>query len=300
MSSPLKSVAVIGAGGSIGTIVVNGLIESSQFTITAITRSESKATFPAGVIVRKTNFSETDLEAAFKGKDAVISTVGSAAFSDQKKYVDAAVRAGVKRFIPSEFSASSLNAAVRGLLPLFEVKKELLEYLKAKEGEGLTWTGIFPSLLFDWGLGNGFLQFDIPNRKATIWDGGSKSFTLTNEKQLAQAVVSVLQYPQETQNQNINIASVETTQNEILAALEEETGAKWSVTSTTTDEQVSEARKKLGAGDFSGAFMLVRATTYASIPGLQSNYVKDLNLSNDLLGLELESVKKTVKRVVGN
>jgi ABC-type transport system involved in cytochrome bd biosynthesis fused ATPase/permease subunit len=148
------------------------------------------------------------------------------------------------------------------------------------------------------GLRNGFLGFDVANRAATIWDGGDKSFTLTNEKQLAQAVASVLQHPRETANQYIYVASVETTQKEILAALEEVTAAKWTVTDTTTDAEVSEAVKKLSAGDFSGAVALVRATSFGNTPGLRANYVKDEKLANDSLGLKLGSVKDTVKRVV--
>lgn len=64
--------------------------------------------------------------------------------------MDASLQAGVKRFIPSEFSASSQSEAVLQLLPLFGQKKELIEYLKGKEAEGLSWTGISTSGLFDW------------------------------------------------------------------------------------------------------------------------------------------------------
>lgn len=108
----------------------------------------------------------------------------------------------------------------------------------------------------------------------------------------------MLQQPQETSNKYLYIASVETTQNEIVAALEEVTAAKWSMKATATEEQVGEGFKKLGAGDFSGAFHLVRATCFGNTPGLQANYAKDLTLANDVLGLKLESVRDTVKRVV--
>lgn len=145
---------------------------------------------------------------------------------------------------------------------------------------------------------NGFLEFDIANRTATIWDGGDKSFTFTNEKQLGQAVVSVLQHHQETKNQYLYVASVETTQNEILAALEEISGESWAVTKTTTDAQVAEAFKRLAVGDFSGAFMLVRGTAFGNTQGLRSNYAKDETLANDILGLSLEDVKDVIKRVL--
>lgn len=106
--------------------------------------------FPSGVHVHKSDFSDADLEAAFKGKDAVISALGATGFGEQRKLVDAAIRAGVKRFIPSEFSANSQNDMVIQLLPLFGQKKELIEYLKLKEADGLTWTGIATSGLLDW------------------------------------------------------------------------------------------------------------------------------------------------------
>ncbi|KFX96163.1 hypothetical protein O988_05451 [Pseudogymnoascus sp. VKM F-3808] len=298
MASPLKNIAIIGASGSIGKIVFDGLIESSKFNITVISRKESEATFPSGVTVVKSDLSDEGLIEAFKGQDAVISTVGATGFGDQKKFVDASIRAGVKRFIPSEFSASSQDKAVVGLLPLFGQKAEIVEYLRSKESTGLTWTGVAASCLFDWGLANGFLEFDIANRTATIWDGGDKKFTLTNEKQLVRAVASVLQHPEETKNQYLHIASVETNQNEILASLEEVSGEKWTVIKTTTDTQVSEAVKKLTAGDFSGAFALVRGTVFGNTQGLHANYAADEKLANDILGLGLEDVKDVVKRVV--
>ena len=142
------------------------------------------------------------------------------------------------------------------------------------------------------------MEFDIASHTATIWDEGNKSFTLTNQKALGEAVASALVHPDETKNQFLFIASVETTQKDILAALEEESGVKWTVNETTTDIQVTEAVKKLAAGDFSGAFSLVRATVYGNTPGLHSNYAKEEKLGNDVLGLHLETVSNVVKRVL--
>ncbi|KAJ6082891.1 hypothetical protein N7467_007026 [Penicillium canescens] len=297
MANIFKKVAIIGASGNIGKIILDSLVVSNKFTITVICRKESEAVFPPGVTVLKTDFSGSSLEAAFQGQDAVISAVGATAFNEQKALVDAAIVAGVQRFIPSEFSANSQSETVLQLLPLFGQKNDVIKYLKSKESSGLTWTGIATSGLFDWGLHNGFLEFDISNRTATIWDGGNKSFTLTNEKQLGQSVVSVLENPRETSNQYLYVASVETTQREIVTALEKVTGARWTIKDTTTDEQVSAAAKKLTAGDFSGAFALVRATCFGNTPGLRANYVQEEKLANGMLGLEMESVMDTIKRL---
>jgi hypothetical protein len=108
----------------------------------------------------------------------------------------------------------------------------------------------------------------------------------------------VLEHPKETSNRYLHVYSVETSQNEILTALEKSTAAKWTVSSTTTDEQVTEGRNKLGAGDFSGAFNLVRATVYGNTAGLRSDYTKVEGLANNILGLKTESVQETTDRVM--
>ncbi|KAJ5118892.1 uncharacterized protein N7443_007822 [Penicillium atrosanguineum] len=286
------------ASGSIGKIILSSLVSSANFSITVISRKGSEAVFPRGVTVLKSDFSKASLEAAFRGQDAVVSVVGATAFNEQKALVDAAICAGVQRFIPSEFSANSQSDAVLQLLPLFGQKNDLIKYLKSKEASGLTWTGIATSGLFDWGLQNRFLEFDISTRTATIWDGGDKSFTLTNEKQLGQSVISVFENPRETSNQYLYVASVETTQNEIVTTLEKVTGGRWTINNTTTDEQVSAAIEKLTAGDFSGAFTLVRATCFGNTPGLRANYLREEKLANDMLGLEMETVEDTIRRVI--
>ncbi|UKZ68384.1 uncharacterized protein TrAtP1_009423 [Trichoderma atroviride] len=292
-----RNVALVGASGSVGKIILEELVADGSFNITVISRKDSSATFPSRVTVYKSDFSDRDLEAAFKGQDAVISALGKDGLDEQKKLIDAAISAGVRRFLPSEFSASSQNASVLQLLPLFGQKTELIEYLKAKQSADFSWTGIATSLLFDWGLANGFLEYDIATKTATIWDDGNKTFTLTNEKELGAATAAVLKKPEETANKYLFISSVETTQNEILAALEETTGTKWTVNKTTTKEQVDAALEKLGAGDFLGSLALVRATVYGDIPGLKSNYAKDEVLANNLLGLKPASVAETVQHV---
>lgn len=130
--------------------MLSALREAKSFEITVLTRSSQSAKFPADITVVKTLYTESELVEIFKGHDAVISTVGATGFSDQKSAIDAAIKAGVKRYIPSELSTNTLSDAVRELLPLFEAKKAVLEYLKEKESTGLTWTGMSVGPLLDW------------------------------------------------------------------------------------------------------------------------------------------------------
>ncbi|KAE8161060.1 hypothetical protein BDV40DRAFT_200605 [Aspergillus tamarii] len=160
-----KNIGLIGASGDIGKIILDGLVASSSFNITILSRKESKANFPAGIIVRKSDFSDADLEVAFNGQDAVISAVGAAAFGGQKNIVNAAVRSGAQRFIPSEVSSNGQNETALKLTPFFGQKKALLKYLKTKQSDGISWTAIATSGLLDWLKG---LQcYSTPKRPVT-------------------------------------------------------------------------------------------------------------------------------------
>ncbi|KAL3459692.1 hypothetical protein BJX64DRAFT_279062 [Aspergillus heterothallicus] len=299
MPAPLKNIAVVGASGAIGQVILAAIMKASEFNITVITRTSNSATFPAGVTVHRSDYSSADLQAVLKGHDALISALGATGFSEQKKIIDAAIAAGVYRFLPSEFSSDVMNDVVLGLLPLFSQKKEVIDYLKSKESDSFTWTGIATSGLFDWGLANGFHGFDIASHTATIWDTGDRKWTMTNEKHLGDAVIAVLRKPEDTANQYLYVASVETSQGEVLAAFERATSASWTVVNTTSEVQISEGLRKLSQGDFDGALMLVRATVVSSLPGLGANYAKDRKLANELLGLKRDSVQETVDRLVG-
>jgi hypothetical protein len=48
----------------------------------------------------------------------------------------------VKRFLPSEFSSNPQNGKAAALIPVFELKVQVNEYLKAQESKGLTWTAV--------------------------------------------------------------------------------------------------------------------------------------------------------------
>ena len=94
-------------------------------------------------------YPESSLISAFKGQDAVISTIATASAGLQKKLIDAAIKAGVQRFVPSEFGSDTRNKKAMAILPqYFKGKKETVEYLKEKEGE-IAWTAFVTGPFFD-------------------------------------------------------------------------------------------------------------------------------------------------------
>ena len=69
---------------------------------------------------------------------------------ENKALINASVKAGVKRFIPGEFGSDSAPQAVRDAVPWLQNKVDLVEHLKSKECEGLTWTSVICGSFFDW------------------------------------------------------------------------------------------------------------------------------------------------------
>lgn len=88
-----------------GKPVVKALLESG-FKVTAVSRTDSTSTFPDDVQVVRGNYEDSEFwKKAFTGQDAVILAIGSGTLQSQKAIIDAAVAAGVKRIIPSEFGS---------------------------------------------------------------------------------------------------------------------------------------------------------------------------------------------------
>ena len=80
----------------------------SNFNVTVVTRGTSSAKFPTGTKIAKSDFSLGSLTEVFNDQDAVISMLPIIALSDQGVVIDAAIAAGVKRFIPSKYGSDSM------------------------------------------------------------------------------------------------------------------------------------------------------------------------------------------------
>lgn len=81
----------------------------------------------------------------------MVSVVGAPGIAAQKLAVDAAVAAGVKRFIPSEFGINTRRVRDEPIGKIVAGKVAVVDYLeeKARENSGFTWTGLSTGLFFD-------------------------------------------------------------------------------------------------------------------------------------------------------
>lgn len=140
------------ASGNLGPFVLDALNQYPQFTVSVLSRKGSKSTFPSHITVHHVaeSYDEEELLPTLKGQDAVISLIRPGQQKEIKSLIDACVKAGVKRFIPGEFGSNSVPEAVREAVPWLQNKLNLVNHLKTKESDGLTWTSVVCGAFFDW------------------------------------------------------------------------------------------------------------------------------------------------------
>jgi uncharacterized protein YbjT (DUF2867 family) len=238
MTITITKVALAGAGGSLGTMVLEHLI-AANFTVTVLTRENSTSTFPAGVQVSKVDYnSEESLTAALQGQHALISTLTTEAISSQDKLINAAIAARVYRIIPSEFNSDTLlgaNSKLPSYAPKIAIQKLLEDSVKDTDGD-VTYTIVFNSIFLDWAIGYGFL-IDAKNKRIVMHDGGETPYSATPLHTIANGVVGVLKHPRETANRAVRIHGTVLTQKRLLELGKRALGEDgWAVTESSTDE----------------------------------------------------------------
>ncbi|TVY81249.1 putative pinoresinol-lariciresinol reductase [Lachnellula suecica] len=296
--SAIKKVAVIGASGNVGSPVATALL-ASGFEVTAITRTSSTATFPAGVTVAKVDLTSLSaLTEAFTGQDAVVSTIATEALDAQKVLIDAAVAAKVTRFIPSEFGINTREVAGTKIGALLGAKVANVDYLieLAAKHEWFSWTGISTGLFFDWNLVTPLFGLNLAAKRATIFDSGNEPYSTSSLSFIGKIVAAALTNASVTKNRYISVSGFTTTQNEVLKAVEEVTGAKFEVTSTKTAEVEKVADEKMAKGDYSA--FIEYLVQYLMADG-KGSAVKGNKEALAELGLEEEDMKALVKKIVG-
>ncbi|EDP89873.1 hypothetical protein HBI56_202180 [Parastagonospora nodorum] len=289
-----KNVILIGASSDIGTAILNTFINESSFNTTVLTREGSSSTFPAGVKVIRANYDSADaLKDAFKGQDVAVSLVGGTGFGEQNKLIDAAIAAGVQRFVPSEFGSDTADARVRELVPILEGKFATANYLKSKESV-ISWTILANGPFFEWCFKVGYYGFNLADKTVTLYDDGTAIFSTTNLHTVGLGLVKALEKPEETKNQYVYISSFDTSQNELLALTEKITGSKWTVKHVAVKDHVEQGRAKLQKGDFSGIVELLQATSFSKD---QLGRFDQAPAWNEKLGLPKDDLEKSLRGV---
>jgi nucleoside-diphosphate-sugar epimerase len=312
MSTPMQNVLIAGASGSIGTPILNALLADPSFTVTILSRISSKATFPPNVPVVKVSDAYTlpELTLAFENQDAVVIALTTSSVTKDGRdglairLIDAAVAAGVKRFIPSEFGVNNLDPRARSLVPVYDIKGAMLEHLIAQSlasNGKLTWTSICCGSWLDWALdptksGN-FLGIDVKARKAVIYDSGSARFSVTTSGNTGLAVVRALKYADTTANKQVFLSDFVTTTREVLASLEKQMGEKFTITQKESGSEIKSQKEKYDAGDFNATFPIL-AISFGGDVNVGIDFEMEQEVWNSKLGLPKVKLDEIVKEAI--
>lgn len=302
----IQNVALIGASGNLGPTILKALKAHPTFIPYVLNRHSSKSVYPkTHVITIPDDLNTVEVAKLLKEKeiDALVIAIAGSRVEEQKKLIDAAFHAGVRRVIPAEFgSCDSADDETIQILPLMDGKKRVREYLidvcgREREGEAgkLTWTSLVTGHFFDWGLGCGLLKFDVKKREAYLLDGGDIRFSASSLGFIAKAVVKVLEKEEETKNKLLYVHSLHVTQNEVLKELERATGEEWKTVQEDAKKTIVEVRPRMLEGDLEAREEIV------AVQGIvAADWSKREAFANELLGLHEENLSDVIDRVIAD
>lgn len=142
------------------------------------------------------------------------------------------------------------------------------------------------------------MGFNVERRQAIIYDDGTERFTGTTLDGIGQAVVGVLQHPDETVNRFVKVMSISTCQNELLEAFQSGTGSQWEVQRWSSKALKRSGQSKFQANIRGWVLELVVAQLFdqgeARCLVAPSREVSD----SDMLGVAEESPLEVVRKVM--
>ena len=147
----MTTVDIRQASGNLGPSIRAALYSNPNFNITVLTRKSSSATFPSYIQIHRISddYPESEILSAFKNQDAVVNMAPITEIETHKKIIDAAIKAGVKGLILSEFGTNVPELQTTEPVPIYQGKVEIREYMERREDAGLTRTGMVVGAFFD-------------------------------------------------------------------------------------------------------------------------------------------------------
>mmetsp|Transcript_37305 Transcript_37305/g.60416 ORF Transcript_37305/g.60416 Transcript_37305/m.60416 type:complete len:307 (+) Transcript_37305:193-1113(+) len=242
MSTIYKTVLIAGGTGGLGEKIALALLDSKHFSVKILSRVESVTGSKKSVVdvlvskgaslVTVKDESVEQAVDALTGSEVVISVLNGGGLAYQLVLIEAAKKAGVKLFIPSDFGIDIYSLDVQKKLSgtkaeqFLSVKVAAVDSLKK---HGLDHTEIVTDFFTDttfWG----WLGFDWPNGKVVVPGDGNAKVTFTHRDDIAKYVVQVLLQADKTKNRVIRLAGDTKTYNEVVSLFEKALGKKLEVT----------------------------------------------------------------------
>lgn len=295
-----------------GSHLVQGLLATSQHTVTAITRHNSASEMPKGVNVVTVDYEdENSLISALKGQHAfIISLPFYAGPETQAKLIAAAGKAGVPYIIPNSFGVNfddeKLATEAKAGLGIRQAITNIQE-LAPKA----TWVAFVCGFWYEYSisLGSNFYGFDLENKKATFYDDGNTMINTSTWDQCRRAIGAFLSLPElpedenDTQptisqwaNKGLYISSFLISQRDMLASLQRTTSTTekdWTIEYEPSKERWESGLELMKTEPVTGFSKALYARVLFPNGG---GKFEQYGLANEALGLPKESLDEATKR----
>lgn len=313
-SNHVSSIAIVGAGGTVGKYVTEALLKTGKHKVTAITREDSSNTLPEGVIVKKVNYSNpSTVVEALKGQDVFIITMNVMAPGDtEKKLIEAAAEAGVPWVLPNEWGGDPSQTQM-GVDTFLGPAKQQARDLVVSLGKS-AYLSMVSSFWYEFSLAGSESRygFDFPTKHMTFYDEGKTAINTSTFLQCGRAVAALLSLkilPEDEndksptisqfRNKPVFLSSFSISQKDMFDSVLRVTGTKeqdWTIGYQDSRERYKKGLEKMKAGDRQGYAELLYARGF--YPTDEANFEKRGLLHNELLGLPKEDLDEATKRGV--
>ena len=159
--------------------------------------------------------------------------------TEQKNLIDAAITAGVSRFLPADFGGD-LDDPRNRAMHINKDKVYIDNYLKTRESV-IPHTSIRTGPLFDFCIEHGVLL--NPKETSQVrFDDGEKRFSTTTVQTAANAIAASLKLGPRSANRAYLVQDFVTTQNQLLKLAQELTpGREWKIIPANTADMAAKA-----------------------------------------------------------
>ncbi|KAB8068693.1 hypothetical protein BDV29DRAFT_162162 [Aspergillus leporis] len=304
----IERVAIVGAGGTIGSHIATALLKTGRHAVTALSRKDSSNKLPEGVLVAPVNYDdESTIVAALKDQQFLIITMAPTAPRDAHgKLVHAAAKAGVPYVMPNGYAGDidNIKLGEETLLgPVAKANRDEIERL------GMQWITVCCGFWYDYSLAGGEARFgfDFDKRSLTIYDDGNTKTSTSTLSQVGRTVAKVLslnELPDDENDQSLTLStflnkgvyikSFVVSQNDIFESVKRVTGttaADWTVTHEATKKRYEDGLAQVKGGNMAGfSKMLYARAFYPDNPNELS-----AKAQNEILGLPNESLDEFTK-----
>ena len=297
------------ASGRLGKHFAEELLKTGKHIVTAVTRTDSKGTLPAGVKVAHINYDDDgqSLVSALQGQQFLIITLSVRTPPEtHSKLVKAAAKAGVPYIMPNVYGSDILNKSLREE-DLYGATS--LQRCAEIESLGASYIAMVCGFWYEWSLalGEPWFGFDIKNKKVTFFDDGKTLVNASTWRQCGRALAALLSLPEsgtspaisQWKNKPFYISSFRVSQRDMLDSIHRVTGTTdkdWEITYEPTAQRYKNGKDEMQKGVMTGFAKAMYSRVF--FPNGDGDFESSRGLANGLIGLPKEDLDEATKRTV--